>query len=274
MKNLGKTIFLTFILTLLPIVVFSQSQYRFDQISRAEGLSNASISSIVQDQYGFLWFGTQGGLNRYDGKNIKVYDHDPFDRNSLPRDLIQTLYLEKERDILWVGTYHGLSRFDILSKNFTNYKHTYNESDSLSNDIVTSIVKTQDGNLWVGTLEGLNRFNPEKGTFTRYYHQEDEPGSVSHNTIRDLMVDSENNLWVGTYGGLDRYDRKTDSFTHYEHDPQDPGSLPAAAVMSIIQDSNGTIWAGTWGGGMSKLDRSSESFETVSFAKKKIYILK
>ena len=83
----------------------------FSSLGTRDGLPNASVSSIAQDAQGFLWFGTQGGLVRYDGYSFKLFSHEPFDAGSLAHDLVQTVCLD--RDTLWAGTYGGLSRLDL-----------------------------------------------------------------------------------------------------------------------------------------------------------------
>ena len=93
----------------------------FDHLTQKDGLSNNAVSGIVQDKRGYLWFGTQNGLCRYDGKVFRSFEHDPFDRNSLPHNLIQTLYLDPVDPYLWIGTYEGLSRFNLDTEEFFNY---------------------------------------------------------------------------------------------------------------------------------------------------------
>ncbi|MFW6223769.1 MAG: ligand-binding sensor domain-containing protein, partial [Spirochaetota bacterium] len=126
------------ILVVFPVIAPAQSVSPelayFVHLGRGEGLSNASISAIVQDRYGFLWFGTQAGLNRYDGRSIEVFEHIPFEKNSLPHNLVQTLYEDPREPVLWVGTYDGVSRFDMRTREFTNYS-AQQGSSSLSNAV-------------------------------------------------------------------------------------------------------------------------------------------
>src|SRR6056297_2411682 len=141
---------------------------RFDRLGVSDGLSSSSVSSIVQDEEGFIWFGTQSGLNRYDGYSIERFEHDPFDRNSLSHNLVQTMHYDRTADVLWLGTYGGLNRFEPGTGDFTLYDNRHDDPRSLSNNVVVAIEHDADGELWVGTLEGLNRFDAETGTFLRY----------------------------------------------------------------------------------------------------------
>lgn len=236
---------------------------RFDHISRKDGLSNASVSSIVQDRRGFLWFGTQGGLNRYDGLGVQVWEHDPFDGDSLPHNLIQTMYLDPEDDVIWIGTYRGLSRFNIATGAFTNYGHVDGDETSLSDDVVTSVVRGPHGDLWVGTLNGLNRMDTEAGTVTRI-------ADLPHQTVRALHVDDSNRLWVGTYGGLVLLDPIDGSILRTV---DVSAGLPAAAVMDIHQIEEHALWLGVWGAGLARYETESGDVQTVPLADRRVYVV-
>lgn len=226
----------------------AQGHVYFDHIDKSTGLSNLAVSCIAQDSQGFLWFGTQGGLNRYDGYEFKTYKKKPFDSNSLSHDLIQTMYMDTD-DILWIGTYNGLNRFDLHTGSITRFEHLPGESDSLSNDVVVAIHRDNSGQLWVGTLNGLNVLDEDEGTFKHYFHDPQITGSISHNTIRSIFQDRGGRMWFGTYGGLNLYNPDTDNFTAFTHAKDDPESIGNNNVMSIAQTAAGELWLGTWGGG-------------------------
>lgn len=209
---------------------------RFGIINRNDGLDSLSISSIRQDKDGFLWFGTQGGLNRYDGRELTAFTHDPFDVNSIPNDLVQTLFYEREEHALWIGTYSGVSRYDIDSGQFTNYQKLEGTENGLSNNIVTAIAKGPGGNMWVGTLDGLNRLSKRYGTFDQI--------ETAHETIRALLLDSSGRLWIGSYGGLQYWDGDSNSIQTPEIE------LPSSFVMAISEPEPGRLLIGMWNGGM------------------------
>jgi signal transduction histidine kinase/ligand-binding sensor domain-containing protein/CheY-like chemotaxis protein len=246
--------------------------YIFERLGRKEGLSNSSVSSIIQDKNGFLWFGTQGGLNRFDGINFKTYEHDPYDKTSLPHRLIQTMYLDYDNNVLWIGTYNGLARFDIDSETFTHYKHIPNDDTSLSNEVVTAITKDNDGNIWVGTLNGLNVLNPETGVIKKYPASDDERKSISGNTIRSLLKDNDGNIWVGTLTGLNLYNKENDSFQLFSS-KQYP-IFKTDYIMALDQDEDGIIWIGNWGNGLLKFNPKTFQFDLIKIADNTIYTLK
>ena len=127
---------------------------RFEHLSIEDGLSQNAGLDIFQDSRGYLWFGTQDGLNRYDGYSFKVYKHDPDDPGSISHNSI--LKIEEDQDgFLWVGTWGGgLNRYDPSTESFTSYRHNPDDPSSISSDTVTTLKEDSQGNLWVGTLSG------------------------------------------------------------------------------------------------------------------------
>lgn len=254
-----------FLLLLLcvPTGLFSQAFFadgqspRFGQLGRAEGLKSLSISSVQQDVYGFLWFGSQGGLNRYDGRTITCLQHDPFNTNSLPNDLVQTLFYDQGRNLLWIGTYNGLSQYDIDTETFTNFSYNEDDRTSLSNNIVVSIAKDDSGRIWVGTLNGLNRMSVDEESFERV--------ETNNPTIRSLLLDSSGRLWIGTYGGIQYWDGDREQMVTPHVD------LPSTYVMDIQEPEPGRLLLGMWDGGMADYWPETGKLRLYNVPDKKIY---
>lgn len=243
----------------------------FDYLGYEQGLSSSSISSIVQDRFGFMWFGTQNGLNRYDGYSLKIYQNEPYNQNSLSHNLIQTMYLDG--DTLWIGTYGGLVRFDLLTETFTRFSADNEDPESLSSNVVVAITRDAERNLWVGTLDGLNRMDEQAGTFTIYRPDEDDPASLPNSVIRSLFTDSSDTLWIGSYGGLSRYEKDTDSFTTYSQDSDSSDSLPSNFVMDIIELEDGKLALALWGSGITIFDPRSGSVDERPLDENRMYKL-
>ncbi len=123
---------------------------QFEHLSSAQGLSHNHVKCILQDSRGFLWFGTQNGLNRYDGYAFKVFKHDPEDPTTISDNFIWRIY-EDSFENLWIGTANGLNKFDHATETFTRYLHDPNNPYSLSGDIVKAIHEDRAGTLWIGT---------------------------------------------------------------------------------------------------------------------------
>ncbi len=230
---------------------------RFERISIEHGLSQGTVNCMLQDRKGFMWFGTQDGLDRYDGLQFEVLAHDPDDPTTLNDNWILTL-LEDAGGDLWVGTQTGgLSRWHRKSGTFTHYRHDAQDSRSLAEDEVRALVQDAGGNLWVGSsTAGLSRLDPTTGVFERYRHRPDDPASLSHDEVRALVLDRAGDLWAGTLGGLNRFDAESGTFTRYLHDDANPASLSDDRVRSILEDREGSLWVGTFGG-LDRLDPAS-----------------
>ena len=237
-----------------------EHRVEFQRLSLEQGLSQSSGLCILQDSKGFMWFGTQEGLNKHDGYSFTVYKHDPDDPHSLSDNIIRSLYQDRE-GVIWIGTANGLNKFDQRTAQFTSYRNDPDDPDSLSHNFVLSLHQDEEGQLWIGTNGGgLDRFDPETERFAHYRNDPRDPDSLSSNSVPVIYQDGEGQLWIGTNGGgLDRFDPARDRFIHYRHDPSDPYSLSSQAVFSIYRDREGVLWVGTTEG-LNKFDREREQF--------------
>lgn len=246
----------------------SVREIRFGHIGRAEGLIHASVSSIVQDSRGFLWFGTKGGLTRYDGSSFVVYRNEPFNSDSLSHNLVQTLAMDLD-DVLWVGTYRGLNRLDTHTRRFTRYVNNPSDPTSISDDVVTAIHRDRSGRLWVGTLDGLNLLDEKTGTFKRYMNEDAHSGAPANDTVRSILETRDGRLWLGTYGGLCCLDPSTGTFQPYRPE----GGLPSESVMALAEDAQGALWLACWNGGLVRLDTRTGKTKTWKFPDNRLYTL-
>jgi len=237
---------------------------RFDRLTAEDGLSNDEVWGIVRDNYGFMWFATLDGLNRYDGADFKVYRHDPDDPNTLSQSSFREMIVDHS-GVLWFGLFTGgLNRYDHENDRFIRYEHDPDDPRSLSNDSVRALYEDQAGTIWVGTLDGLNKLDPESGQFTRYQHDPDDPDSLSHDTVFVIFEDSRGFLWVGTGNGIDHFDPNTETFVHYRNDPDDPHSLSQNVVRAIVEDRSGAIWVGTQNG-LNRLNPETGQFSRYQY---------
>ena len=235
---------------------------RFESISIEQGLSQSVALSILQDSRGFMWFGTQDGLNRYDGYEFVVYKHDPEDPHSISDNFVQSIF-EDRMGALWIGTnVGGLNRLDRQTKQFTRYQNDPENSHSLSGNDVVTIYEDTAGVLWIGTNgAGLNRFDPQTEQFVSYQNDVDDPYSLSNDAVVSIHEDRAGVLWVGTFGGgLCEFDRQTEQFIVYQNDPSDAQSLGGNSVQAICEDEAGALWIGTNAGGLNWFDRQSGQF--------------
>jgi len=242
------------------------SNLRFERISVEDGLSHSTVNCILQDSYGFMWFGTEDGLNRYDGHSFTVYRHNPDDPHSLSHNRVWSLY-EDSAGALWVGTYGGgLNRFHRDTGQFARYD-TYDfgnitDEPEAYRNIVWAIDEHPAGVVWIATYGGgLVRFDLETERFTSYAPDPGDPRFGGHEWITALLVDDSGMLWIGTHSvGLDRFDPTTGKITTYRHYAGDPDGLGHDWITEIVQDRSGAIWIGTHGGGLDRFDPETETF--------------
>ena len=231
----------------------SGSVVRFEHLTIEDGLSQNAGLAIFQDSRGYLWIGTQDGLNRYDGYGFKIYKHDPDDPNSLSHNSILSMGEDKNGS-LWVGTWGGgLNRYDPATETFTPYLPDPEDPASLSDGTIYSIKSDSNGNLWIATLAGLDRYNSETDTFEHFKNDPNDPNSLSSDAVSYIFEDSNRQLWIGTGAGgvegsgLNRFDPSSGTFTRYQHDDSDPESLASNNVASIVEAPDGAFWIATGG---------------------------
>jgi signal transduction histidine kinase/ligand-binding sensor domain-containing protein len=234
-------------------------ELEFERISIADGLSQSVVTAILQDQQGFMWFGTQGGLNKYDGYQFTVYEHKPDDPTTLSHNQVHVIYQDWQGE-LWIGTDRGLDRLERASGTFVHYQHQPDDEQSLSVGAVHAICQDKEGALWVGTTGGLNRLERATETFTRFQHDPGDPTTLSNDAVWAIYLDAGGALWVGTNGGLNRFERETGTFSSFRHDPDDQNSLSDDRVRAIFQDRQGVLWVGTNGGGLDRFVPEAGAF--------------
>jgi len=233
----------------------------FDEVSIEDGLSQSIVECIVQDRRGFMWFGTEDGLNKYDGYEFTIMRHDPDDPTSLSHNHLQAL-CEDRKGLIWVGTFNGgLNSYNPFTGRFKVYRLRRDDPRSINHDCINTLYVTSDGVLWIGTNNGLNRYNRESDDFTRYGHDPQDPHSIGGSIVRDITEDRSGMLWIAMDdGGLNRFDRNNGQFHAFLNDPRDPSSLSANAVRTVYVDKTDVLWAGTVGGGLNRFERDTETF--------------
>lgn len=257
----SKELFFAILLNLLVLPLSYCEEYsvphttlRFERISVDEGLPHPTVLSVIQDRLGFIWFGTQDGLCRYDGYEFTTFRHDSDDSLSISNSNIFALF-EDDAGYIWAGTDGGgLNRFDPQTETFTQYCHNDQDSTSISNDSIWSIAGANDGYIWVGTRNGLNLLDPSTGTFKRYMPDPDNPDALNCGTIYRIYKSRGDDFWLGTRNGLYKYNPESDAFIRIGAEKDQLGNNQ---VWAICEDSKGRFWLGTRYGGLVLLNRSS-----------------
>jgi len=236
-----------FLLTLLSITSFSQiNNLRFEHIFSDDGLSSNDVRCITQDYRGFLWIGTQNGLNRYDGMNIKIYRNVKSDSSAISSNWINTIYEDKDSN-LWIGTRGGgLNLFIRETGKFINWETDNSDQNSISGNDIWCIYEDSKGNLWIGTRgAGLNLFDRKKQVFRKWLNNPLN-NTISSNSITTVAEANDGNLWIGTEGGgINIFNFALNKFSAWEDVCLDKKKYPSDFINSIYNDSKGNIWIGS-----------------------------
>lgn len=238
----------------------SQQPLKFDRLGRSDGLSQSSVNCMLKDREGFMWFGTQDGLNQYDGKKFRVFQNQPGDTSSLSINYIISL-CEDEEGFLWVGTMTGgLNRFDKQTELFTNFQHS-SAKNSISENTVWTLLADGHGNIWSGTSIGLNQYHKSTGKFTCYRHNPNDVGSLSTDMVVSLFKDLRGRIWVGTVEGLCMLNSNNGKFIRYKN-PEENLQPGCNLIWSISETPDGKIITGT-NNGVYSLDVSTNLFTRI-----------
>lgn len=243
---------------------FSQS-LNFSSLTVNDGLSQNAVLSVVQDGNGFMWFGTQDGLNRYDAKSFKVYKHSAPDSTSLSFNYISILFVDSQKK-LWVGTRNGLNRY---SARYDRFEHIALATNSKSDIIISSICEDSRHQLWVWSSVGLFMLSePKRGQyFSRLVPLPDSVAGLGGTNSRIITQDRNGNYWLGSSAGLTRMTMINNKpvLKTFKKSPDDKHSLSDNYITSIFQDSKGRLWIGTLHGGINLYDSLTDKFIRYSF---------
>ena len=260
MKIIKKNFFVLFLLS----ASFSYSQndtLYFRHFNVNNGLSHRNVSSIIQDSIGFMWYGTQEGLNMFDGYRFFPYKHDPTNTNSLISDDITCLAVQKS-GIIWIGTRNkGVNRYDPYTGIFELFQHRTNDPGSLSDDNITSLFYDSIHKfIWIGTMNGLNGYDLKEKKIKTYLNDKNKSGSLNNNMVNCIAENKNGKLFIGLKeGGMDVFDLKSGMFTHFVHNDKEKISISNNEIRSIFVDKKSNVWIAT-ADGLNCLDSAFSTF--------------
>ncbi len=253
---------LVFVLIFSALPVFSQNyDIQFSNVGIADGLSNSTVYSIIQDRKGFMWFGTQNGLNKFDGYTFSVFKNIPFDSTSLTDNWVLAL-LEDSKGNIWAGTHSGgVGMYDRNKGIFINYVNDPEDINSLINNRVWALKEDKQGFIWIGTSSGLEKLNPATGEIVHYLNN--DIISILNNAVNSIHFDNDGFIWAATWGsGLFKlsYDGEVlENFLFYDHPNK---SISASNKIKVIyEDKDGIMWLGTNQDGLIRFDKRSGNYK-------------
>ena len=252
------SLIIVFHISIIGSVYAKYRDIKFEHLTIEDGLSNTFVGCMLQDSRGFLWFGTQDGLNRYDGYEFKIFRNIPGDSSSLSSNDIWEIFEDRSGQ-LWIGTSGGLNIFDNEKECFNSHFYQSENPRGINSVGVRTLCQDRYGDLWVGTEAGLNRFDNRTKQYTSYMYDPLQANSLCNCSVWSICEDREGILWVGTSNGLYRYDREDDRFIHYDPDSINHRSMDSNAVTCVYEDRAGVLWIGMVDG-VYKFDRKDQIF--------------
>jgi len=218
---------------------------KFTALGTRDGLSANSVNAILKDRYGWMWFATNDGLNRFDGTNFTVYRHKAGDSTSLRANEIQALYEDRSGN-LWVGTSGGaLSLYDRKRDVFINYPASGGRNVLSPSAVVRSICSDPEDRIWIAQFEAPYVLDPATGRMERLELQASPVSPTEKATLYCVHGDSRGRMWVGTDHGLFLYQGENRGFRQLRHLSSDAGSLAEDDVRAMAEDREGNLWVGT-----------------------------
>jgi signal transduction histidine kinase/ligand-binding sensor domain-containing protein len=234
---------------------------KFDHLTVDDGLSSNRIRCLYKDSKGYLWMGTDVGLDKYDSYQVKKYRNGERQPSTISNDILTGIY-EDRNNSLWIGTYDGLNLYDPSKDNFRVFKKEPGDTNSLNSNCITGIAEDKKGNLWIESDGNcLNKWVPETQKFVRYRFESDK-GYLNPRPSKMLSIDSKGSLWLVSLGsGIYRFEPESGKFTKFNDPAPDAGPY---CYKSIYIDNQDKIWISSDGNGFMSFDPVTAVFEHFS----------
>ena len=231
--------------TNFSINVQAKEYNRFNNISIEDGLSQATVETMMQDSKGYIWLGTNDGLDRYNGYTFKKYSYEKGQENSLVNSYILDIKEDSEGNI-WVATAAGISKIYNDGEKVQNYTSD-SESGNLSNDNTTTMLISNSNKIYVGTAEGINLYDKKTDKFNLIYPE------LKEEYVNSLAEDKYGNIWAGTENGLYKINVVTNAIERFES-TDDVNTISENYIYKVYYDGDKHIWVGTYDNGFCKLN--------------------
>jgi len=248
-NNLLNT-FLILTVVFFDVVEIRAQTIQFRNLTMEDGLSNNKVNTVIQDKTGFIWFGTEDGLDCYDGYNFKIFRHDPDDSNSISDNSVWALLVDHS-GYIWVGTKDGiLNQYDPRKKIFVRWELKINTRKGNS---IACLYEDSQENIWLATrYRGVYKLNPKTKEVLSWETDISDSLSLSHHSARAITEDDSGNILIGTYYGFDKFNLEAPGkgFKKFFYEPGNPNSLSDDQIYNLSKSSTDSniIWIGTPGG--------------------------
>lgn len=240
--------------------IFDMGDLYFKSVADQGNIPDGIITSIAQDQDGFIWLGTQQGAIRYDGYQFRLFKHQANNQHSLAGNYIRSIWVGPENRI-WFGTFSdGIS---VLDPRTNEYQHfDFGQQDKSGNSI-RFILGEDPQRVWVATNHGLSFINPYSGKVTHIKRIKGCDDIYAGNGAKSLLLDDKKTLWVGTQSGLCRVNLPTLSYQKDVLVGHAVAPLVGQNINTMVATPSGNIWVGTLQNGAARLDVSTSKLDWI-----------
>jgi signal transduction histidine kinase/ligand-binding sensor domain-containing protein len=252
------------VMLLFPSTNVLGQQYFFTNYTVDDGLSYNEVHCMIKDHDGYLWVGTNAGLNRFDGYNFTVYKSIASDSTTIPSNVVRSLCLDHS-GTLWVSTARGICTYD---KNKNSFKGvSVRGQDSLENMMYESFILFEDTkkNMWAGTgAFGLLKYNPATGYFNPVLQR---LPVFEKDLVNSISEEKDGSLWMTSYHHLLHFDPRNSSFKEYENKISGYGRSFTFQALKVFPDSTdgNLLFITTWGNGLVRFNKRNAEFISYKF---------
>ncbi|MCQ2959582.1 MAG: SpoIIE family protein phosphatase [Bacteroidales bacterium] len=238
-------------------------RFSFETYTNSDGLSHNNVRCIFQDSKGFLWIGTNAGLNRFDGKNFLVFKCDPKNPKTISANNIYGICEDKNQNI-WVATEFGLTQI-IRDSYECNRFYDTTGNYNIENNIIQNVFCDSENCLWMKNYNTIVRVNLKTGKATVYKLSLDIFQEEFDHYHYPIFQDSQGILWIGTDNGLGYYEPMNDEFIFFRADPNLKNQISDNRILSIHEDSKKQLWIGTQNG-LNLFNKKTKQFKTYYYS--------
>ena len=207
-----------------------------------DGLSQNTVNCIFQDEKGYIWIGTQDGLNKFDGYSFKIYKKSLKRKHSLSNNTINAICKNTDNSI-WIATQSGLCKYCYKTDNFEVFLNDSGNPNSLHTNRINALYQDNSGVLWIKSEQGIDKYDPLTNKFLHYRHPTDEFSYTSDYNNFTITEDSDENVWMGTKDGLVKFDKESEQF--FEYIPGGDSNIDGREVFCVYIDKQNKLWIGT-----------------------------
>ncbi|HAQ17709.1 MAG TPA: hypothetical protein DCR40_00565, partial [Prolixibacteraceae bacterium] len=260
----------SFMKKLISILIFSlvlftdgiSQQYIFTYYSIDNGLSQSVVNCIYQDSKGYIWMGTQNGLNRFNGETFDVYTYNPVDSNSISNNWIFAI-TEDSSGNLWIGTKGGLNQYVTSQNKFKRISYRTDFPFDVTR-YTYDLICLKDGKILINTPPVISIYDPVQKSFTHFQSKLTYDGAVKDVKI-PVLEDGDGQIWIGSTKGLTRFSLQTKEFIYFPFNDKSGHLIEDVNITSLFKDKKGKLWVGTTSG-LFNYNPASRHFEESRFS--------